>query len=311
MANRPPPAPPERSYPDLLGDSTFLILLCHGVIRSEHGGVRNSVGKHLTAEAFEHVLNDLLVEGAPASIEDVSTAIKLGKALPPKSFVLTFDDGFANNYITAAPILRRLGVPATFYVSTSFIDQDLHSWTDMIESALEATSEVHLELPFMPAPKALSTTNEKLALMGEVRRHVKNDSTIDPYAFAMDVLHQCGLETMQLDPELDVMMSWEQVAELDRDPLFTIGGHGHTHRILDFLSTPDLEQEIAISYEKLQEHLDRPIDHYSYPEGMANCYSDRVIGILRQHGAITGVTAEPDLNRIGDDRFRLKRITVV
>lgn len=299
------------SYPDLLGDSTFLILLCHGVIRAEHGGVRNSVGKHLTAAAFENVLNDLRVEGTPVSIEDVSVAIEQGKTLPPNSFVVTFDDGFQNNYTIARPILRRLGVPATFYVSTAFIDQELHSWTDMIESALDATGEVRLELPFMPAPKTLTTTEEKLALMGEVRAFVKNDSTIDPYAFATKVVRQCGLEAMEPDPELDVMMSWEQVAELDRDPLFTIGGHGHTHRILDFLDTPDLEQEIAISYEKLQAHLNRPIDHYSYPEGMANCYSDRVIEILRGHGAVTGVTAEPDLNSIGSDPFRLKRVTVL
>jgi peptidoglycan/xylan/chitin deacetylase (PgdA/CDA1 family) len=53
------------------------------------------------------------------------------------AFVLTFDDGFENNYTIAAPILLRLNVPAIFYITTDYIEKNMMSWIDLIEYAAE------------------------------------------------------------------------------------------------------------------------------------------------------------------------------
>jgi hypothetical protein len=58
-------------------------------------------------------------------------------------------------------------------------------------------------------------------------------------------------------------------------------------------------------------NLDVAIEHYSYPEGLANCYSDRVIDLLRRQGIVCAPSAEHGVNRVGDDLFHLKRIMVV
>ena len=105
-------------------------------------------------------------------------------------------------------------------------------------------------------------------------------------------------------------MSWAQVRELSQNSLFTIGGHSHTHRILEYLDQTALKNEIALSLEILRKNLDTEIEHYSYPEGLEHCYSDRVIAALRDHGIICAPSAEHGLNHPGADLFRLKRIMV-
>ena len=64
--------------------------------------------------------------------------------------------------------------------------------------------------------------------------------SIDPYGVAAEIWEQLDVDRMQPDPDLDQKMTWAQVRALAGDPLFTVGGHSHTHRILEFLSDEEL-----------------------------------------------------------------------
>ena len=240
----------------------------------------------------------------------VVEATKKRQPLPKHSFVITFDDGFENNYSVAAPVLADFNVPATFYITTDFVESNSSSWTDRIESAVETASEIHLDCGIAHLDGAYRTREEKIGLLDKIRSLVKGDSSRDAYAFADQICERLGAATFEPDPELDQKMAWAQINELDADPLFTVGGHGHTHRILDFLDDTDLDNELSTSVNILRSRLGHAVDHYSYPEGLPNCYSQRVIDLLRRHGVICAPTAEPGNNRVGDDLFRLKRVMV-
>jgi peptidoglycan/xylan/chitin deacetylase (PgdA/CDA1 family) len=287
------------------------IFLFHGVIREHHWQVRNYTNKHLTQDRFVAVLKDLCAAGAPVSMQDVVNAHTNGATLPPRPFVITFDDGFENNYSVAAPALADLKIPATFYVTTGFIESNSSSWIDMIEYAVERTPRVSLQLSWPELSGVFESREQKLSLLHQIRQVVKNDSSIEPYDFAKEIWRQLDVKELEPDPQLDQKMSWAQVNELSRNALFTIGGHSHTHRILEFLDQPELEKEIGTSMEKLRANLDVTVTHYSYPEGMANCYSDRVIELLQRQGIVCSPSAEHGLNRVEDDLFHLKRIMVV
>ncbi|MDA0578441.1 MAG: polysaccharide deacetylase family protein [Verrucomicrobia bacterium] len=84
-----------------------------------------------------------------------------------------------------------------------------------------------------------------------------------------------------------------------------------THPILTHLNSADLEREVGVNIAKLSAHLSCPIQHFSYPEGQAWCYSDAVITVLKQHGILCAPTAEPGINHVEDDLFHLKRIPVI
>ena len=298
------------NYASHLSADGVAIFLFHGVVTAHRHAVRNYTRKHLDVATLTAILDELCAAGTPVSLPDILAATVEHRPLPPGAFAITFDDGFANNATIAAPILRARSLPATFYVTTGFLESDGASWTDMIEYAVERTSRVRLDLPGARARRA-GSGGEKIALLERIRAFVKGRSDVDPYAYAREVWRQLGVTAMTLDPELDAKLTWKQVRQLDEDPLFTVGGHGHTHRILEFLDDAALEDEIATSTRTLAAHLGHPVDHYSYPEGLAHCYSERVIGRLRVHGIACAPTAEPGLNPPGTDPFRLKRLSVV
>src|SRR5437016_4947415 len=125
-------------YAIRLRNDRFVIFLLHGVIERQVHAVRNYTRKHLELDYFAGMLRALLAAGGRAvSLDDVTAAHESGEKLPPKSFAVTFDDGFRNNATVAAPVLADLKIPATFYVTTDFIESNRMSWIDRIEWCLE------------------------------------------------------------------------------------------------------------------------------------------------------------------------------
>lgn len=297
-------------YSDYLSKNSCAIFLMHGVIKSQAHSLRNYTRKHLLLDEFVAILTDLTACGHAVSMSEVMLATE-ENPLPENAFAFTFDDGFENNASVAAPALVDFQVPATFYVTSGFIGNGGRSWTDMIEAALEGVSKLQLKgiNPFIDGTYA--GPSEKRALMERVRTYVKGTSDIDPYQFAGEFIQQCGVTDIPFDKDLDEKLSWKQVRELSDHPLFTIGGHGHTHRILSHLSSSDLESEISTSIEILEAATGKPVHHYSYPEGLTNCFSEEVINCLKRHGVLCCPTAEHGLNTTGTDLFRLRRIFVL
>lgn len=297
-------------YASALDDVGVAIFLFHGVIRPSTYEVRNYTRKHLTIERFGAVLDALCAAGTPVSMSDLVAATQTGRALPPRAFIVTFDDGFENNYSLAAPELERRGVPATFYVTSGFVDRNGSSWIDIIEHAFEACADI--AATWRDGETVVChTPAEKRDALDRIRKFVKTQRDVDPYALASSICEQLGVATAPDDVQLDRKMTWSQVRDLSRHDLFTVGGHGHTHRILSFLDQEELEREIALSLELLRVHVARPVVHYSYPEGLSHCYSPAVVSTLRQHGVCCAPTAEPGINRVGDDLFHLRRVAVI
>ena len=90
----------------------------------------------------------------------------------------------------------------------------------------------------------------------------------------------------------------------------SFGGHSHTHPILSFLASDDLNYELNMSISLMWQMAGIDSTHYSYPEGLAHCYSDVVIHELKQRGVRCCPTAMPGKNSLEADPFKLFRIMV-
>ena len=90
----------------------------------------------------------------------------------------------------------------------------------------------------------------------------------------------------------------------------TFGGHSHNHQILSFLNTKDLENEIRTCKKLL--HLKGGVinPHFSYPEGLKYCYSEKVIKVLKKFNYRCSPTAIKGNNTLKTNLFNLKRIMV-
>ena len=295
-------------YP--LSDEGLTIFLFHGVLPSLKYAVRNYLRKHIEAEYFERLCRAWRNDGVQLSMEDVLRHSESGKPFPARSFAITFDDGFLNNLTVAAPILESLSLPATFYVTSKFIDQNGMSWTDRMEWALERHATGRVRLPWRDAPVLFSSVAERKEILSEIRRVAKSDRSVDREALATSInLDLNEKPVVASDDPLDKKMSWAEAAQLAKNPLFIIGGHSHTHPILSFLNDLELEAEIYTSQALIAKHFGSKPHHYAYPEGLAHCFDARVIATLKRHGVKCCPTAINGVNTT-DDPFHLFRVMV-
>lgn len=297
-------------YTNFLSNENFVIFLFHGVISKNKSKIRNYTNKHLEVSRFERIIEELRKKGRPVSLDQIIKAKNEKLELPPKSYAVTFDDGFANNLHLAAPILKRYSTPATFYITTGFIQNNHGSWTDLIEYAVEKVDSVQLNHELLSKNSPIRSVKEKIDFLDQVRMVIKYNSNVDPYEFAKLIWKKNGVKNFDKDPELDQKLTSQEVRELSDEPLFTVGGHSHTHRILSFLLPDDLEKEVSTSINLLNDWTNRKINHYSYPEGLNHCYSENVIECLKKHEIKCCPSAENGSNNQKTDLFHLKRIFV-
>ncbi|MFQ5651442.1 MAG: polysaccharide deacetylase family protein [bacterium] len=299
------------NYGQRLTDSTLAIFLFHGVVEKSDYQIRNYTRKHLEKDFFYAVVKHLRQTGYPMSMEDVVACHHEREPFPPRSFVMTFDDGFENNYSIAAPILKDFQIPATFYLTTDFVENNTMSWIDRIEYCLEATPKGTLRLPWYERPRDFASEQERKDILDDIRASAKRNANLEVDTLVSDIFQQCGLtEIYQSDQPIDLKMSWPQAKTLHEDPDFTVGGHTHRHVILSFLSSAELEKEVRTSFAYLDKKAGIQTVHYSYPEGLEHCYSDEVIRVLQKHGVVCCPTAMDGTNSHRDNLFHLKRIFV-
>jgi len=113
----PAPPAPELAPTALTGGTQDVAVLMYHDITN-----RPSVYFDITVANFKAQLKQLAASGATViPLADLYDHLRIGKSLPPKSVVLTFDDGYAGQYENAYPILKELGYPATFFVPSGTV----------------------------------------------------------------------------------------------------------------------------------------------------------------------------------------------
>ena len=299
------------NYLNQLSENNYVIFLFHGVVDNSDYEIRNYTKKHLVSYEFEQLIAQLKEKGNPISMDDILYNFQNNINPPPFSFVITFDDGFANNYTIAAPILEHFEMPAILYVSTDLIENNRMTWTDQIEFCLEKVAEGSIKLPWDGKELFFYDSKTKISIMEKLRNHLKANLQIDP-SVIVDYLY----DNFQMDlvttgkGMLDKKMDWDQIKILNNNEYFIVAGHSHRHISLTSLSPEELDREIDISISLLSEKAGIESCHYAYPEGQKIDYSESVIACLKRKGIKCCPTAIHGINDSRKDLFHLNRILV-
>lgn len=295
---------------NFLSKDELCIFLFHGVIEKQVDDVRNYTKKHIEKDLFTRCIKLLSTKGTPLSMDQVLYHIENKINFPENSFALTFDDGFENNISIAAPILVDYKVPATIYVTTSFIDKNYMSWIDRIEFSVQKITTHEQKFDWINEHITLKDNISKVTFLKKVREYVKNTPQCNPNKFADELCLSLGGRISNSKNQLDLKMNWNQVKLMHESEFFTIGGHSHTHAILSFLDEKDLTYELDNSINMLIEKAGITPIHYSYPEGLFHCYNEHVILELKKRGIRCCPTAIHGTNKLNTNSFKLNRILV-
>lgn len=292
---------------------TAMILLYHGVSAVRSKGIENFSGKHIAADVFEQQMKLLATRARPVSLRDLAREVASGQPIQPGTVAVTFDDSFLNVREVALPILQRHGVPATFFVSTGFVGSNRRFWVDRLEHAIGTTARPSLDVDLRGAGVhhyPLTTDAERIKAVVEIKRTMKGLPPPGRDALLSEIEAAAGPLKAPNDVPNYATLTWDDVRALDAPPHYEVGGHTVNHEILAYLSDDALEFEIGECLRTLTSQLGRRIDLFSYPEGQAAHFNDRVIGKLRSHGVTVCPTAITGLNPRGVDAFHLRRLMV-
>lgn len=282
----------------------FILLLYHGVTDYSGSGIQNCSHKHISLQKFEEQMRLLSEQFNVLSLNDLLRLKKKGK-LPDKSVSVTFDDGFANNYTHAFPLLKKYGIPATFYLTTGFIDTNKVFWVDKIEYLLNETSESCIHLDSIDISLSLSTIQSKITALKAIKSCLKKDSKlIKPI---LQELEKKSNVPAKYNYDDYSMLTWDNVRTMDDSELCEFGAHTVDHSILSHLSREEKEFQISESKKKLEDELNHEITLFSYPEGQLHHYDSETIELLRRYGFSSSPTARFGINNQYISNFRLYR----
>lgn len=202
----------------------------------------------------------------PLSIDQVADLLR-GRPAPDNAVLVTFDDGYRDNWEAALPILRRQGVPATFFIATGFIETGRLPWWDRISYITRhaPAGTIRIRYPVnvdLRVDSAWDRHQAKRTLL----RMCKHVHQLDFDRFFAELEQAAGLVVDEAALADGLFMNWEQVRDLQQAGM-DIGAHTHSHRVLQTLDLDEAREEICRSRRLLGERLGIVPRSIAYPVG--------------------------------------------
>ncbi|UTA47364.1 polysaccharide deacetylase family protein [Simiduia sp. 21SJ11W-1] len=206
------------------------------------------------------------------------------------AIAITFDDGHADFYQNAWPILKKYQVPASLYVTTGFIDNQCWLWPDLLRHILWTTAN----------PGLLFNGNQHLSLQNPHRQstwntiasHCLSLASDERIAFINNLAHTLNVPTDSPPSTLYKAVTWDNLREMHAAGL-EIGSHTVSHRILSTLNSHELTMELRASKQRIEEQMESKINGICYPNGMRKDINQQVEQQAASEGYRYGLVAYP------------------
>jgi peptidoglycan/xylan/chitin deacetylase (PgdA/CDA1 family) len=277
----------------------------------------------LSVLAYHRVLGerDALLPGEPSAAEFEHRmrwvkanfeVLRLGEAvralredrLPRRALCISFDDGYADNFAIAAPILLRLGLPATFFVATGFLDGGC-MFNDIVIEAVRGAGSAELDLAGLGLGRhPLGSDEQRVRAIDRILARLKYFEPERRRRFALDIARRAGSRA-----PTDLMMTSEQVRALHAAGM-EIGAHTVTHPILAEIPLDRARHEMDASRARLERITGAPVRLFAYPNGSPRRdYHAEHAALARELGFDAAVSAAWGAARAGDDLYQIPRFT--
>jgi peptidoglycan/xylan/chitin deacetylase (PgdA/CDA1 family) len=286
-----------------LAAPSAVILMYHSIVEDPER-TRNTIGVSQSGQDFEAHIRTLTERFAPVTLEQVTEFVNAGRPLPPGAVAVTFDDGFADNYECALPIMKRYGVSAAFYIMVNAVETGTSPWYCRLNFAFKTTTKPKWTDPEQGQTYKIETGRERKAALG--RAWEIGASKVGGWQNEFVMLVERSLEVEP--PGARVMMTWDQVRALRRAG-HLIGAHTLSHPNLAHVTREEARAEIEGSKNRIEEEIGEPVEHFSYPHPALNPqWSPQTLQITRETGFKSAVLTTCGPVRKGDEPLALKRI---
>ncbi len=258
----------------------------HRVINPEEIPYPIQPGMFVRPETFRMHCDYLASHCNVVTLNELVSLIKSKAKIPPKTVAITFDDGWADNYQFALPILKDHKLPATVFLATGFIDTEKAFWTDELALRVTALKEYSPERESISDfVKLILDLLHNNSIVTACDKSVELLKALPPKS-RDSVLAELAALTDRTKPPRS-FLSWKEVTEMAENDI-TFGSHTHNHQYLTELSVDEIKNELTQSLNALKSHLGEKSSRvFCYPGGYNNSVTDRVLLELGIETALT------------------------
>ncbi|MHB8346833.1 MAG: polysaccharide deacetylase family protein [Acidiferrobacterales bacterium] len=294
---------------------SLVVLMYHRVLPP--GDIRLKLeqpGMYVHPETLRLHLATLKRYFQPVRLDHWIQAAHDNAPLPEHAFAITFDDGWADNFEYAYPVLAAEKVPATIFVVSDLVDSERLFWPERLGTLLHQGLAQHgaqlyslsgfawlrsLGMPMPLSERELDPEHLDRIISGAKRY---DDATLCAHVDAMaSRLGETG------SSGISEILSWEQIREMAGSGLISIGSHTRRHtRLSDALSRDTLSDEIAGSKHIIEINAGCEASLFCYPNGDT---TPTVRQLVAEH-YIAACSTLPGWHSVGADRYMIRRISV-
>lgn len=293
-------------------ESFSFVVIYHRVVADNPAGADGfELEKGISAADFERQMRFLLRHFTPVPASRVQAG--LGKGI---QFAVTLDDGYEDNYQVAAPILKKLGIPAAFYVVSDFVGTDRLFWWEQVAELMRGSKKPELNMHAV-IPGLCQT--EKQRHVFPLRKYNERDYAYEQLCARIrsgphvDIPSQVRNLAEYFDVPLRDegrrygLMNWQQLMDLVGQG-FEIGGHSASHCNVVGAEENLLQRELIASASVIEAGIDAPVESFAYPYGMFEASSKVVTSMLEATNCKAAFTTVQGVVSAGLPAYELPRM---
>ena len=304
----------------LFNRSNLTILMYHRVLdENDREKEYLQPGLYVSRRVFEKQIAFLSKKYNLISLKELSELLINKQPISPNSLVITFDDGWGDNYSYAFPILRKYRAPAIIFLTTDYIGTNNMFW--FLEASILMTynklskAQVGRLIAEYESEKGLAIESpgaeleEANFVMSDRDWFIEKLKQLNPkiiQAILKELSAQNGLAAESIK-ENRSMLAWEEVIEMNENGI-DFGSHGCSHRIMPALTDTEIERELIESKGIMEGKLGREINLFAYPNGD---YSNHIRDLVMNCGYICALATKGKKETESDTNiYSLRRINV-
>ncbi len=286
-----------------------LVLGYHRVSSENH-----YAGMCVSVKHFEGQIALLKRRAEVLPLREVIARLASPRPLDRDVAAITFDDGYRDNVAVAMPILLSLGVPATFFITTDYVDGRQSPIADRLSNAFGALwgqssgTRGWRSLGDREIDRIIRSILRQPGHFGALRR-------LGAYLRRIE-WHRAEAIVLEIERWAEdrgsfrrLMLNWDDVRDLRRNG-FEIGSHSTTHPIFSRIPTERAREELEESKRRIEREIGALVEGFAFPNGRAEDLTARDVNLAREAGYRYACLTEPGPYRSGDDPFQIPRVGV-
>lgn len=263
-----------------------------------------------TEKKFEQHLTFFKREFKVISMKELVQLVESKQPITERYAIITFDDGYIDNYQIAFPALKKHGLSATFYVVSDYVENSPIPWWDEIAYLIRKTKKTEVQLSNWKRSIDIKS-GSTIEIVRRTLKAIKQDNSRTLESKLVEIRDKLEVTLPEDLSKERLFMNWEELKTMIGNGM-SIGSHTVSHNILSHLSEKEQLSEICQSKETLEKNLNCQIDTIAYPVGGQSAFNNTTIEHTKAAGFKLGFSFINGINTYinEENKFSLLRIPV-